>query len=253
MMSFRFLFISTLALLFAPPVTAQEAAVSQEDETPSISVDAGVTLASRFLYRGLNLGQAPQFQPLLTLNVGALQLASWSSHPLARPSDENASGFTGANYREVNFWAQYTIDTGVGTLTPYIQNHYNPNAGPFLDFSEDGNNYVQAQLGFQGDDRSAPFDMMVGVVMLNDPANSVYLEGGYRFTASNLAMRAFVGGVPNRSPFNGVTDDGPHLTNVGLSATKELQITDRFALPLGVTFVANPYSHNAFAAVSVSL
>lgn len=229
------------------------------DEAPSVSVDAGVTLTSRFIYRGINLGQAPQVQPSLALNVGDFQAAVWSSHPIARPSDQSAETLAGAgNYREVNFWLLYNVDVGVGTLTPYVQNHYNPNNGPFFDLDNETTAHAfQGQLTFRGDERSAPVDAMVGYVFFgNDGADvvgSVYLEGGYSFDVSGLAMRAFAGGVPGRSPFNGVTESRAQVTNVGLSASRDIRLSDDFSLPLGVQFVVNPYTEDAFAAVSVSL
>lgn len=242
-----------------PPEAPLPEGAAEPDAAPRVTVDAGVTLTSRFIYRGLNLGQGPQVQPRLALNAGGFQAAVWSSHPVARPADQSAETLSGAeNYREVNVWLLYTLDIGVGTLTPYVQNHYNPNNGRVSDLDDETTAHAfQTQLTFRGDERSAPVDAMVGYVFYGNEAadveGSVYLEGGYRFAVGDLAVRTFVGGVPGRSPFNGVTDSGPHVTNVGLSAARSLQITDGFSLPLGVAFVVNPYTEDAFAAVNVSL
>lgn len=195
-------------------------------------------------------------QPRVALNVGNFQAALWSSHPIAPRTDESenvAIVERGANYREVNVWLRYDIDVGFGTLTPYVQNHYNPNVGEFFDFDDggEGAHFFQTQLMFAGDD-DLPVDLMVGYVFHNDPERSVYLEAGYRFDVAATALRVFAGGVPGRSPFNGVTTDGAEVTNIGLSADRTLRLSETFGLPVGVSFVFNPYLEDAFAAVRMS-
>lgn len=258
----RFAVIAALLLLTTPALAQETGELSDaplpadtdEEAAPLVTLDAGVTLASRFIYRGINLGEAPQVQPRLSLNAGDFQVSLWSSHPIAQPSDESIETPRDANYREVLFWALYNIDVGVGTLTPYVQNHYNPNVGDLFDFEDDGEgaHFLQTQLMFTGDER-LPIDALIGWVFYNDPGDSIYLEGGYRFSASGLDLRAFLGGVPGRSPFNGVTDDEPTITNIGLSASRSLTLTEEYSLPVGVSFIFNPYTENALAVFSVNL
>jgi hypothetical protein len=224
---------------------------------PLVTLDAGVTFTSRFIYRGINLGEAPQVQPRVALDVGNFQVALWSSHPIAPRTDasENVAIVErGANYREVNLWMRYDIDVGIGTLTPYVQNHYNPNAGDVFNFDGggEGAHFFQAQLMFAGNE-DLPVDLMVGYVFHNDPERSVYLEAGYSFGVADTNVRVFAGGVPGRSPFNGVSTDEAALTNIGVSAERALRISETFGLPIGLSFVFNPYLEDAFAAVRLSL
>ncbi|MEM1056153.1 MAG: hypothetical protein AAGI52_11550 [Bacteroidota bacterium] len=250
-----------LLLVLALPARAQQIEELGEapppevpEDRPPVSLEAGLTLTSRFIYRGINLGEAPQVQPRLSLNVGDFQASLWGSHPLAQASDESVESPRDANYREVLLWMLYNIDVGVGTLTPYVQNHFNPNTGQLFDFADngDGAHFFQAQLMFSGDDR-LPVDALVGWVFYNDPGESVYFEGGYRFDLSGLNLRAFAGGVPGRSPFNGVPEDEVAITNIGLSAGRSIRLSDEFSIPVSVTFIANPYLEDAFAVFSISL
>jgi hypothetical protein len=43
------------------------------------------------------------------------------------------------------------------------------------------------------------------------------------------------------------------VTRLGITANPAPQLTDRFALPVSATFVFNPYTENAFAAVAITL
>lgn len=244
------------APLAAQAPAADSATAEAEADASPVELDVAVTLTSRFIYRGINLGEAPQVQPRVALNAGGFQVALWSSHPIAPRTDatENVPVVDrGANYREVNFWMRYDIDVGFGTLTPYVQNHYNPNIGEFSDFDGggDGAHYLQGQLMFSGREE-LPLDLMVGYVFHNDPGTSVYLEAGYRFAAGDTDLRVFAGGVPDRSPFNGVSTDEAAVTNVGVQASRAIPLTESYALPVGLSFVFNPYLDDAFAAVSVT-
>jgi hypothetical protein len=228
------------------PLLLAAALCAAAPATPSLAQEIRLVPAadvvSRFIYRGIDLGDAPQIQPSLRLEVDRFQAALWGSTPIAPPADP-VDGFT---YRETVGWLSYSIDVGVGTLTPYVQNHYNPRGGRFFDFREA--HRFQAQLGFVGAD--LPVDAMVGWVFLNDPYNSVYLEAGYRFHIQELPLRFWVGGTPARSPFNAA--ERAAVTNVGIAATYAVPITDQFALPLGVRFVLNPHTEESFSVFSVS-
>lgn len=237
--------------LAAPPPARAQAADDPQAVPPRVTLSTSVTLTSRFIYRGIDLGEAPQVQPVLALGVGDFEVAAFSSHPLARPLDATVDGPAAPNYREVLFWMLYRIRTEAGTFTPYLQNHYNPNAGRLFDFDNDtGAHHLQAQLFYNGP-ASFPVDLLVGYVFYGPNRESVYLEGGYTFAYQGLTVRPFISGTPGNSPFNGTTEAA--VTQLGISATRAIPITDRFALPVRASFIFNPYTENAFAVVAVTL
>jgi hypothetical protein len=47
--------------------------------------------------------------------------------------------------------------------------------------------------------------------------------------------------------------DGAGLTNVSLSATKAVPLTDAFSLPLSVSYIVNPYAEKSFLVFGVRL
>lgn len=258
-MKYRILAQALTLLILAPAAMAQDVPATgeipeAEPPAPRVTLDASVTLTSRFLYRGLDLGQAPQVQPVIALGVGNFEFAAFSSHPLAPPLDEAVSAAAVpdyVNYREVLLWMLYRIETAAGTFTPYVQNHFNPNAGRLFDFDNDaGAHHLQAQLFYNGPE-TFPIDFLVGYVFYGPARESVYLEGGYSFEYAGLGVRTFISGTPGDSPFNG-TDEAA-ITQLGITASRAIPITDRFSLPLSATFSFNPYTENAFAAVAITL
>lgn len=213
-----------------------------------VRVHAGVDFRSRWIWRGIELGGSPQFQPWVTLSAGAFSMGVWGSHSTSLATRSTQPG---ASYRETNFWFQYTFDVGPGNLSLYTQNHYNPN-NPFFDFdSETGSHFLQAQVMFAGKEE-LPIDLLFGYMYYRDPDNSIYIEGGYRFNIGDTPMRLFAGmTVGDTRGFYGYEKTA--LTNVGVSASRTLRITDTFSLNMGIYFILNVEDEESFTVFRLSI
>jgi hypothetical protein len=74
---------------------------------------------------------------------------------------------------------------------------------------------------------------MAGVNLMNDDDNSMYFELGYSFSFIDVFVGAGNGlYLTSDSKFN--------LVNVGISKSKEVKITDSFALPISASLITNP-------------
>ena len=239
--------------LFPHAVGAQETEIdprvpieaeAQDLETgPDVAISAAVQITSRFIYRGNRLGDAAQVQPALTLTAGRFDAGLWGSHPMSR--DEGAAGAPA--YKEAIAWVAYRIPLLGGTLVPYVQSHYSVSAGDFLDADA---HFIQTQLSWVGPE-SLPLDLMTGVVVANDPDNSVYMEAGYSVGIGDLGVRLFAGGTPAASPFNG-TDEAA-LTNVGVSTSWPLELSPGTTVFVGSQFIVNPYTGQVYPVVSLGI
>lgn len=229
---------SALTVLLLGAATVPRSAVAQ-----AVRVEPGVEVVSRFIYRGVQLGEAPQVQPSLTLEAGRAAAGIWGSHPLTGDGGDGE----GPAYKEAVAWASYTVSVPFGTLTPYVQSHYDVGAGGFLDGAS---HRVQTQLSWVGPER-VPLDLMVGWVVVNDPDHSVYLEGGWSGAIGELGLRLFAGGTPAASPFNGT--DRAAFTNVGLSASWLVSLDEDADLVLSIRFVTNPHTGEVYPVVRVGV
>ncbi|MCH7782809.1 hypothetical protein IID62_07040 [candidate division KSB1 bacterium] len=72
-----------------------------------------------------------------------------------------------------------------------------------------------------------------------DNTNGIYLEVGYNI---NDHISLFIGGITNASVLNFSDDKG--ITNIGINASKDLMITDRFTFPLEISLIVNPNYRN---------
>ncbi len=236
----QFAVLGSLLLMMMLPVAPKPALAAD-----GWGITAGADLRTRWIYRGMELGNSPQIQPSVFIRNGGFQAGLWASHSLSLATD---SGDPGSVYRETNLWMQYTFTFESFSLTPYLQNHYNP-VNDLTDFSSDGSHALQFQLGLAGSE-DLPFDVMGGWVFHGDDDNSLYVEAGYTLASGQNRIRTFISGTPAKAGFNGT--DKAAVTQIGIQAARILPITESFQLPLTVELIANPYAKTTFGALILS-
>lgn len=222
-----------------PPQTAK----AQE-----LSIDPSATLTSRFIYRGLDLGSSPQVQPSIAFNYDNFNFTLWGSHPLSLTPD-------GTEYKEVKFWMNYTFDLGNITLTPQFENHFDANTDVF-DFDEETTTHVwQASIRAAAKGDVAP-DLLIGYAFsgIQNFEPTLYVEPGVAFSAGDTGLRAFLSAqYSDEGGFVDLDYGGDFVfTQVGLSASRHLRISDSFSVPMSVSVVINPETERAFTAFSLS-
>ena len=141
---------------------------------------------------------------------------------------------------EHDLWVSYGIATAGGTFTLGVTDYYFPNAGiPFFDFSDggDGAHWIEPFVGYEGP-ASFPISLFAGVFAYNDPDHSIYLEASYPFAVDGISLALTAGASAGESALYGTSGFG--VVNLGLTASKEVKITDTFALPVNVGYIVNP-------------
>ncbi len=202
-------------LLLAAMVRAQEVQLSAE-------------VVSRYIWRGTDFGESMSVQPGLSLSVGALTVGTWASYAISAPG-------AGANEHDL-----YLI-LSFGAVSVGVTDYYFPAPGgpKFFDFDDNGEgaHYLEPFLQINGPE-TASFSLFAGFFAYNDPDNSIYLEGQFPFAVNGVEMGLTVGVVAGESGF--YNTGGVALVNLGLSASRTIQITESFGLPVFVQYILNP-------------
>lgn len=191
------------------------------------SFDIGVDFASRYVWRGLEFSDSPVIQPYAEFASGNFTLGAWASY-------ETGGQVVG---QEFDLYASYAIGNFSIGFTDY--------AFP-VDIASDGyfeikNHIGEATLSFNGSE-GLPISLMVGVNVYNDDENSVYAELGVPFKIGETEVSAFLG-AGNEI----YTTDGEFtVTNFGLSASKELKVTDKLSIDLTASTIFNPDTDDAY-------
>ncbi len=146
------------------------------------------------------------------------------------------------------------ISYSAGPISIGVTDYYFPSPGgtPFFDYSDGGAHFLELNVGAGGTD-DFPLTISGNIFFHNDDDNSIYLEFGYPFTVEDVDLGVALGIVPQESAFYGTGAFG--ITVIGLSAAKEIKITDDFSLPISVSYILNPTpdAERSFLVFGVSL
>ncbi|MXV96693.1 MAG: hypothetical protein F4Y07_10270 [Gemmatimonadetes bacterium] len=224
-----------LPTLFAPvfaaaPLSGQSASV-------------GADIVSRYVWRGTDFGESLSVQPALTFGLGGLEVGAWGSYSISA---------SGADANENDLWATYTINASNGASIAFtVTDYYFPAPGAEEGFSYTNSHTLELAVGFTGPE-SFPISVYGGMMARNDPDNSVYLEASLPVSAfEGVDVGLVAGMVAGASGFYGT--DGAAVVNLGVSASKALEITDSFAPPVSVSYIFNPDSDRAFLVFGLSV
>ena len=217
--------------------------------TPATAqVNVGSDLVSRYVWRGYDFGESFSIQPSIAYSRGGFTVGSWASYSIS------ADG-SGAN--EHDLYVSYATGPFEVGLTDYF---FPAPPGPggvpetarFFNYDNNGEgaHILEPYVAFSGPE-SFPIQLYAAILAYNEPDNSVYLETSYAFSVDGVDLGATVGFVPMESAF--YLTDGASFVNLGVSASKAVEITDTFSVPVSVQYVLNPETERTFLVFGLSL
>jgi hypothetical protein len=232
----RFLMMAMAVLACTAP------AIAQEEEKVETTVAADVV--NQYIWRGLDLGNV-SLQPTLGVAYKGLSLTAWGSVGLESSDTKEfdltlAYSISGFNVGITDYW----FNTGLDPENRYFRydahstNHiFEANVG--YDF---GPLALQAYMNFAGND---------GINANGKRAYSTYMELSAPFRFATCDWTAVLGFVPMSTTSYGTS--GFAVTNLSVKATKEIRVTDNFAIPVFGQLVANPCSQKAYLVFGFTL
>lgn len=219
-------------------VNAQTDSAKVEKESIA-SIDAGLDIYSSYIWRGAKFGTGPAFQPWVEGAIGNLSIGAWGS---VNAGDEEAF--------EMDLYLGYSFDFGLGiTISDYYFGGYSAGvdsagndiymSGEY--FAYDKSHYLEPSLSYEFKNFS-----IMGAYMFAPgfEDGDMYFEVGYSKGAFSAAIGAGDGAY---------TSDGNFMIcNIKIGASKEIQITDKYSLPISGSVVLNPSTEGFFIAAGVS-
>jgi len=197
--------------------------------TKSQNFTVSTDIVSSYVWRGVKYADA-SIQPTLTFSHQNFSIGSWGS-----------AGIDG--FMEMDLYAKYAFNFG---LSLGVTDYYYPGSNVFDYSTETGSHGYEINLGYgiKGFSLSANY-------ILNE-AGAAGTVGGDKYFEIGYAFNKF-------SIFAGAGDgwhtaDGSfQVVNVGLSVTKDIQITDSFKLPLKGSAILNPATEQYYLTVGITL
>lgn len=224
---------ATLTLLAAMIMISPMNVQAQESESP---FSVGGDLVSSYLWRGTKFGTGPAIQPYLELALGNFSIGGWGSYC-----------FTTNEAAEADLYASYGFDFG---LSVGLTDYYFPGTEYFDYSTESGSHAFEINLGYEIG------GLAIGAnYFLNEAGGAgtdggdMYFELGYSFEHFGV----FVGGGNGWHTVEMDADESDfNVVNIGITASKEIAITEKYALPVSGSLILNPDTEQFHVVVGIS-
>ena len=194
----------------------------------SYSQDFGTDLVSSYVWRGTQFGSGSHIQPYMDIGSGNLTGGVWGSFPTSAKGGGN----------ELDLWVSYDFGPLALTITNYT-------------FPGEGGVYSKDEGLFNGDYTELSASTSIGGVDLSagyfTEVEALYIELGTSIGAVDVALGY---GDDQSDPF--YADGGSGLVNMSFSGSKDIQISDSYALPVFGSFIINPEAETAFLVFGIS-
>ena len=236
--------IIALSLFVTITVKAQETS-GETQEKKAIETTIATDVVSQFIWRGMDLGSI-SLQPTLGISYKGLSLSAWGSVGVSNSSDD----------KEIDLTLAYTYGRWNVSITDYWTTSGNdPDARYFRYNAHSTNHVFEANLGYDFGFASIQwFTNFAGNTGMNSNGKRVYscyVEAAVPFRLTGVDWTAKAGVVPHAT--DTYVTDGFAVNNLSLRATKSIQVTNTFTIPLFGELVANPCSQRAYLVFGFTL
>jgi hypothetical protein len=241
-------FRSVLALL-AASMSVMPMKMSAQEKESSSPFSTGADLVSSYLWRGTKFGTGPAIQPYVELALGNFAIGGWGNYCFATNEGVEADLYASCSFG---------FGLSIGATDYYFPGSYTEKIAPdstigsdyqgadYFDFSKkSGSHAIEINLGYEIRGFSAAANCVFNEAGgAGSGGGDLYFELGYDFNSFGL----FLGGGNGWHTSNGEFA----LCNIGISANAELQITEKFSLPISGALILNPEKEQFHVVVGVS-
>lgn len=221
----------------AGSLSAQQQTTRNRALSP-VTIDAGVDLVSRYIWRGQEYGESPALQPSLSATWKGVTLGAWGSYKTS-----------GAGWQETDLF----ISKELGPLTFEIWDYWSFSDTLETDFfnykKRTTSHLLEAQMLLSGGE-TIPLNFLASYFFYGaDPDKSIYLEVQSLCTAGATELEFFAGFQPKGSYYG---TEGSFV-NVGCSAIRNLRVTSSWEVPLKISLISNPNRKSLYLTAGITL
>jgi predicted small secreted protein len=236
--------IKNVLLITALFIASARFACTQESES-KISVDVSADIVSRYVWRGINLSGSPAIQPSLSLNLYNVSIGSWASY-----------SFSPELYQEVDLYVTY--ETRFVSLT--INDYYNPvdtlyASGDYFHLGKASTRHTLEGMVTLHGPEAFPVSLLAGIMFYGNDRNeeghnlySTYLELNYSGSIRAIELIPFIGITPSA----GYYGDKFGTVNMGITAVRNIKISEKYQIPVKGSFIINPQQEKIFFVIGIT-
>jgi hypothetical protein len=246
----------TSSLIYAQDVVKETTAV--EESEPSLT--ASVDVVYPYLWRGVRYyGDKVAFQATVDYAItDKLSVGVWGTTNFSNAADA---------YNEFDWSITYQINPIISAMVsdyywPATKNNPDWESSSYFDYSEGSAQTLDFTLMFDFSEKGVPIDFQWSTIFGGNDykydengnrsrAYSSYAELGYTqsFEKIGVAVRPFAGAAVINGGYYGTDANGEAgftFTNVGLTVSKDIKISENYSLPVFVGYTNNDYGVQEF-------
>ena len=217
----------------------------QENEKQTSPLSIYADLKSRHTWRGKLTVSGFNIQPNLVYQKSNFTLGAWGCYALDN------------SYAEVDLYASYKYKFLKFTVADYFCPNETVKFNNYFNWDKINSPHtIDIELKFTGTEKLPIYLLASTMVFGNRDENnkekySTYLEAGYtvNFTNYNQTLDFFIGATP----FDNSYGDGFNVVNLGMKATKNFIISEKFNLPVYSKIIVNPNTENIYLVFGVTI
>jgi len=210
---------------------------AQEDESP---LTVSCALVSNYVWRGAISSSTPNFQPYVSYGFGNFSVGMLGS-----------TDFLG-EYKEADLFVGYSIGGLSATIYDYFWS-----TKKYFDYKNETTGHIcEFELIFEPE--AFPIRLYGATMFYGedkdevDPSKnnySTYFEIGYTFDIKGNSIYPFIG----ITPFTGFYGENFSVINSGITFSRDIQITEKFTLPISTSLILNPSNQDYFCVFGIYL
>jgi len=217
----------------------------------SVSCD----LMSRYVWRGTDFGASPSIQPSFEYNKYGVSVGAWGAYTM------NLSGG-----QEADLYLGYTFNDIVSVT---LNDYFFPNEVveyKYFNYKNTTTGHIfEISISFNGTEK-LPLKVLLATnvwgadakrlesdgVSVSGNQFSTYAEIGYIFKEVNIFMGANFTNPDEARGELGFYGNTYGIVNLGISTTKNIQLTEKFSLPLTISLITNPQAEKIYLVAGIS-
>jgi len=227
--------IKTAAILSFFAVTV--IGYGQDEKSGSkLTVDVGADFVSSYIWRGLDFAGA-SVQPALSISAYGFTIGTWGSVDFSTIE------------KEVDLYLSYEI----GGFSVSIADYWWSEEGASF-FRNKDSHHIDVTLGYTFPEKF-PLSLEVSTMLAGEEDRkecgkqnySTYISASYPFTISNIDCELGIG----VTPYKGMYSDKFDVATITAKATKNLQLSSKFTLPIFTELIFSPAQDKVYLVFGV--
>lgn len=263
----RIKFIFIVVFLFIQGISFAQETTKDASKEGDIDFNFGVDIMSRYVWRGTQFGgTSPSIQPGVSFSYKNFEIGTWGAYSVG---GENT-------VQEFDLYLAYTFANDM--ITAKFTDYYFPDDSvdyKYFDYDENTTGHIfEGSVSFNGTE-SIPLTFLAAInfygadaIKLNNDSGNVdfnkrsgiqystYFELGYGTTINETNLNVFLGFTLNNlkgknleTGFIGETGfygEKAGIVNLGLTAVKDINVSEKFSIPVTASVITNPMSEKVF-------